>query len=138
MVLCRLYCGCKPVQPFVQPFTVGGAGRLDVPVLCFQVAKPQLVRNLGACHGVWQILLVGEDEPYAMKRTSALEESTSACIHWKRARQHAYSGGMGGAGWVQRGQSGDGSAGRELALKSNFFFQTQAMSSSRIESSRSE
>merc|ERR1719510_2402662 len=52
----------KPVEAFVEAVTRGGAGCLDVPVSVSQAVKTQLVRDLCGVHGIWQILLVREDQ----------------------------------------------------------------------------
>ena len=52
----------EPVEAFVEAFTVGGAGGLDVPVPVTERVEVQFVGDFCGGHGVWEILLVGEDK----------------------------------------------------------------------------
>jgi len=52
----------EPLETLVKPITRGSASGLDVPGTLSQTVQTKLIRNLGGVHGIWQILLVGEDQ----------------------------------------------------------------------------
>jgi len=53
---------CKPLKTFVETITSSSASGLDVPGTLSEAVEAKLVGDLGGVHGIWQILLVGEDE----------------------------------------------------------------------------
>jgi len=53
---------CEPLQTFVKTISRGSTGRLNVPGTLSQAVEAQLICDLGGVHGIWQILLVGEDQ----------------------------------------------------------------------------
>jgi len=53
---------CEPLQTFIKTISGGSASRLNVPSTLSQAVEAQLVCDLGGVHGIWQILLVGEDQ----------------------------------------------------------------------------
>jgi len=53
---------CEPLQTFVETVTGSSASGLNVPSTLSQTVETQLVCDLGGVHGVWQILLVGENQ----------------------------------------------------------------------------
>jgi len=52
----------QPIQSLVEAVTLGRACRLDVPLSVPEALQSELVCELTGAHGVWQVLLVGEDE----------------------------------------------------------------------------
>lgn len=52
----------EPIESFIESVAGSGASRLDVPSSIPHGVKPELIRDFGGIHCVWQILFVGEDE----------------------------------------------------------------------------
>jgi hypothetical protein len=52
----------EPVEALVQACPVGGAARLDKPLTVSHCREPELLGQVCDGQGIWQVLLIGEDE----------------------------------------------------------------------------
>jgi len=66
---------CEPLQTFVETVSGCSASRLDVPGTLSQAVKTQLVSDLGGVHGIWQILLVGENQKNSVSELVLIQHS---------------------------------------------------------------
>jgi hypothetical protein len=59
---CLGQCSAEPVKAFEETVSSGGASTLNVPDTSTQRVQAKLFSNLSSWHGLWKILLVGENE----------------------------------------------------------------------------